>query len=102
MGRPKKKEVSSFNPKTIHLNAMAYCLSNGIQITPELIKKNELLLNIRIEKDGLFKNVVSPRTYKNHELWEPIYEIYLTYFLRMANKDIIKKSREKHISFKNY
>lgn len=101
MGRPKKKPTTNFYPKVIHQNAMAFCIENGIIIQPEVIKNNEIRLNIRIEKDGLIKNMVSPVTYSNHELWRPIYEIYLTYFKRMASEDIIKKSEDKYLSFSN-
>lgn len=101
MGRPKKKKVSDFYPNKQHTNAMAFCVANGITIFPELIKQNEFRLNIRIEKNGNIKNICSPRTYSNHELLEPTYEIYLTYFKRMASEDIIKKSLEKYLSFKN-
>lgn len=99
MGRPKKKSTIDFYPQKRHINAMAFCVSNGITIIPELLRKNELRLNVRIEKDGLVKNIVSPKTYSNDELWEPIYEIYLTYFNRMADKETIQKSNEKYISF---
>lgn len=102
MGRPKKRIVSDFNPTIQHLNAMAFCISNGIKIYPEMIKGNEFLLNISITKDKLTKHSVSPRSYKQHELLKPIYEIYLTYFMRMADADIIKKSKKKYVSFKNY
>ena len=101
MGRPKKKPTIDFYPNKIHQNAMAFCIVNGITIEPELIKNNELRLNIRIEKDGLVKNMVSPVTYSNHEVSRPIYEIYLTYFKRMASDDIIKKSEDKYLSFSN-
>ena len=99
--KKKKKTLIEFNPTMMHLNAMAYCLSNGITITPELIKKETIRLNIRIEKDGHIKNMVSPVSYTNRELTRPIYEIYLTYFKRMVSEDVIKKSQENYLSFKN-
>ena len=101
MGRPKKIPKIDFYPRKIHLNAMAFCLSNGIKITPELIKVNEIRLNIRIEENGLVKNMISPVTYSNNEVSRPIYEIYLTYFKRMASEEIIKKSNDNYLSFNN-
>lgn len=99
MEKRKKKTVIGFYPEKIHLNAMAFCINNGITIIPELLRKNELRLNIRIEKDGLIKNIISPKTYSNNELWKPIYEIYLTYFKKMVSQDILNKSKENYISF---
>lgn len=99
MGRPKKKSTIDFYPQKRHINAMAFCVSNGITIIPELLRKNELRLNVRIEKDGLVKNIVSPKTYSNDELWEPIYKIYLTYFKKMVSEDILNKSKENYMSF---
>ena len=87
MGRSKKNSEVEFSPNMIHQNAMVYCLANDIIITPELIKKNEIRLNIRIKKNGRVKNIVSTRTYTNKEVMKPIYEIYLTYFKRMADKE---------------
>jgi hypothetical protein len=101
MGRPKKIPKIDFYPRKIHLNAMAFCLSNGIKIMPELIKANEIRLNIRIEENGLVKNMISPVTYSNNEVSRPIYEIYLTYFKRMASEEIIKKSNDNYLSFNN-
>jgi len=91
--------AKKYYPQIKHQNAMAFCVENGITISPELIKKNTLRLNIRIERDGMVKNIVSPRTYTNKELWEPIYEIYLTYFLKLADEDTIKFSNDKYLSF---
>ncbi len=102
MGRPKKRKVSDFNPTKQHLNAMNFCISNGIKIYPEMLKSKEFRLNIEITKDKITKHSISPKTYKEHELLKPIYEIYLTYFNRMAEDAIIKKSKEQYISFKNY
>jgi len=45
--------------------------------------------------------MVSPVTYSHHEVYRPIYQIYLTYFKRMASEDIIKKSEDKYLSFSN-
>jgi len=99
MGRPKKQPASNFVTKKIHQNAMAYCISNGITIYPKLTKDNEYMLNIRIDKNGLVKNVESPVTYKSYELSEKTYEIYLHYFMRMADADVIRKSRKLYMSF---
>ena len=100
MGRPKKKEVSNFYPDKQHINAMVFCIANGITIFPEIAKGGEFTLNVRIEKDGYIRNIVSPKTYRNHELSEPTYKIYLTYFKKMASEELIKKSKEKYLSFK--
>ena len=43
----------SFYPNRIHQNAMAYCVANNVIIIPELIKKNEIRLNIRIKINKL-------------------------------------------------
>lgn len=102
MGRPKKRLKSEFNPTIQHINAMAFCVHKEIKIYPEMIKENEFTLNIEIREGRHVKHTQSPRTYKEHEMLEPIYEIYLTYFLRMADEDIIKKSKENYISFANY
>lgn len=102
MGRPKKRKVSDFNPTKQHLNAMSFCISNNIKIYPEMLGSKEFRLNIEITKDKITKHSISPRTYKEHELLEPTYEIYLTYFKRMADKDLIEKSENQYISFKNY
>ena len=88
-----------FYPNIIHQNAMAFCLSNGVTIIPELLKKNKIRLNIRIEMNGMIKNIVSPKTYTNNELWQPIYEIYLAYFKKMADEETIKKASAKYLSF---
>ena len=101
MGRPKKQPTSSFVTKHIHQNAMAFCVSNGITIYPKLTKDNEYMLNIRIDRNGLIKNIESPLTYKKHRLSGKIYELYLHYFMKMADADVIRKSRKKYISFKN-
>ena len=101
MGRPKKQPTSSFVTKHIHQNAMAFCVSNGITIYPKLTKDNEYMLNIRIDRNGLIKNIESPLTYKKHQLSGKIYELYLHYFMKMADADVIRKSRKKYISFKN-
>ena len=78
---------------------MAFCLSNGVTIIPELLKKNKIRLNVRIEMNGMIKNMVSPKTYTNNELWQPIYEIYLAYFKKMADEETIKKANVKRLSF---
>ena len=101
MGRPKKQPTSSFVTKHIHQNAMAFCVSKGITIYPKLTKDNEYMLNIRIDRNGLIKNIESPVTYKKHQLSEKIYELYLHYFMKMADDDLIKKSKKKYISFNN-
>ena len=59
-----------FYPNIIHQNAMAFCLSNGVTIIPELLKKNKIRLNVRVEMNGMIKNMVSPKTYTNDELWQ--------------------------------
>lgn len=101
MGRPKKQPKSNFVTKHIHQNAMAFCISNGIQIHPILIKDKEFKLNIRIDRGGLIKNIESPVNYSKHELTGKIYELYLHYFKKMADAYVIRKSRKKYISFKN-
>lgn len=88
-----------FYPNIIHQNAMVFCLSNGVTIIPELLKKNKIRLNVRIEINGMIKNIVSPKTYTNDELWQPIYEIYLAYFKKIADEDTIKKASAKYLSF---
>ena len=88
-----------FYPNIIHQNAMAFCLSNGVTIIPELLKKNKIRLNVRIEMNGMIKNIVSPKTYTNDELWQPIYEIYLAYFEKIADEETIKKASDKYLSF---
>lgn len=88
-----------FYPNIIHQNAMAFCLSNGVTIIPELLKKNKIRLNVRIEMNGMIKNIVSPKTYTNNELWQPIYEIYLAYFKKIADEDTIKKASAEYLSF---
>jgi hypothetical protein len=101
MGRPKKQPTSDFVTKHIHQNAMAFCISNGIQIHPIMLKDKEFKLNIRIDRGGLIKNIESPVNYSKHELTGKIYELYLHYFKKMAGADVIRKSRKKYISFKN-
>ena len=101
MGRPKKQPTSSFVTKHIHQNAMAFCVAYGITIYPKLTKNGEYMLNIRIDRNGLIKNIESPVTYRNHQLSEKIYELYLHYFMKMADDDLIKKSKKKYISFNN-
>ena len=101
MGRPKKQPTSDFVIKHIHQNAMAFCISNGIQIHPILIKNKEFKLNIRIDRGGLIKNIESPVNYSKHELTGKIYELYLHYFMKMADADVKIKSQKKYISFKN-
>jgi hypothetical protein len=59
------------------------------------------MLNIRIDRNGLIKNIESPLTYKKHQLSGKIYELYLHYFVKMADEDVIKKSQKNYISFKN-
>jgi hypothetical protein len=99
MGRLKKNLEVEFSPDIIHQNAMAYCVANNVIIIPELIKKNEIRLNIRIEKNGRVKNILSPKTYTNKEIVKPIYEIYLAYFRKMADQETIKISNVKYLSF---
>jgi len=101
MGRPKKQPSSSFVTKHIHQNAMAFCVAYGVTIYPKLTKNGEYMLNIRIDRNGLIKNIESPVTYRNHQLSEKIYELYLHYFIKMADDDLIKKSKKKYISFNN-
>ena len=101
MARPKKIQVSNFSPTVLHMNAMAYCIANGIKIYPVVLKNNKFLLNIEIEQNKLTKNIQSPKTYDQHELLEPTYEIYLTYFKKMADEQTIKKSEKNLISFIN-
>jgi hypothetical protein len=101
MGRPKKQPSSSFVTKHIHQNAMAFCVAYGVTIYPKLTKNGEYMLNIRIDRNGLIKNIESPVTYRNHQLSEKIYELYLHYFMKMADDDLIKKSKKKYISFNN-
>lgn len=101
MGRPKKQPTSDFVTKHIHQNAMAFCVTNGIEIHPVLLKNKEFKLNIRIDRGGLIKNIESPVNYSKHELTGKIYELYLHYFKKMAGADVIRKSRKKYISFKN-
>jgi len=101
MGRPKKQPTSSFVTKHIHQNAMAFCVAYGVTIYPKLTKNSEYMLNIRIDRNGLIKNIESPVTYRNHQLSEKIYELYLHYFIKMADDDLIKKSKKKYISFNN-
>jgi hypothetical protein len=80
---------------------MAFCISNGIEIHPILIKNKEFKLNIRIDRGGLIKNIESPVSYSKHELTGKIYELYLHYFMKMADADVTIKSQKKYISFKN-
>ena len=101
MGRPKKQPTSNFIAKYIHQNAMAFCIENGVKIYPVLLKNKEYKLNIEINQNGLIKNIESPVQYSKHELTEKIYEIYLYYFKKMANEDIVRKSRKKYVSFNN-
>lgn len=101
MGRPKKTKKSDFSPTKQHLNAMAYCIANGIKIYPEMIKDNKFLLNIEINQNKLTKHVQSTKKYDQHELLEPTYEIYLTYFKRMVDEQTLKKSENNYLSFKN-
>ena len=101
MGRPKKQPSSSFVTKHIHQNAMAFCVAYGVTIYPKLTKNGEYMLNIRIDRNGLIQNIESPVTYRNHQLSEKIYELYLHYFIKMADDDLIKKSKKKYISFNN-
>ena len=101
MARPKKIKKSEFNPTKQHLNAMAYCIANGIKIYPEMIKDGKFLLNIKIEQNNLTKHVQSPKKYEEHELLEPTYEIYLTYFKRMADAETLKKSENNYLGFIN-
>ena len=99
MGRPKKKPKSDFVATKQHINAMAFCLNNGIKIYPVPVGNKEFKLIVEIDSEGNLKKTESPRNYLNHELKRPTYEIYLTYFKRMADEDIVKKSEKKYITF---
>jgi hypothetical protein len=99
MGRPKKKKKSDYNPSIQEINAMVYCINNGIKIYPILINFNKFLLNIEIERNKLTKHIQSNREYEQHELLRPTYQIYLKYFLQIADAEIIKKSVDSYIKF---
>ena len=100
MGRPKKQPTSDFIVSHIHQNAMAFCVTNGIEIHPILLSNKEYKLSIRIDRGGLIKNIESPVNYSKHELTGKIYELYLHYFKKMADSDVVRNSRKKYISFK--
>jgi len=99
MGRPKKKIVSKYMPTTQEINAMAYCVHNGVMIYPVLCGPNKFILNVKIDRNGLKRKIQSPKEYQQHELVEPTYKIYLKYFLQIANEDMIKKSKKNYIKF---
>ena len=96
-----KKKFIEFYPSLLHQNAMAFCVQNGITISPKVIRREVIKLIIRIEKGKDVKVMESPVEYTNRELWRPIYEIYLTYFKRMADRQLQKKAVDNIISFKN-
>ena len=70
------KQIDRFAPTKEHFDAMSWCLKNGIKVSPVPEDWDEISLIIESGGD----KVVSPKTYKNHELSKPVYEIYKHYY----------------------
>lgn len=76
--RPRQKD--KFSPTKEHYKAMCWCIKNGIKVIPVPEDWDEVSLVIESGKD----KVVSPKTYKNHELSRPVYEIYEFYYKKLC------------------
>ena len=76
------KQIDSFAPTKEHYKAMSWCLKNGIKVSP--VPESWDQVGLVIESGG--EKIVSPKTYKNHKLSKPIYEIYEYYYKKYYQK----------------